>query len=261
MGKLLEMLEQASRGVVQPLGFARSRKEKVPPLLLLGCAKFGDGDAVSRVVEAGFHALVWTGAESVKEGQWASSAKGLNNLVWGTWKKDLDATTIGGVDFEVFSSEETPIGSFEDEDEERTVVMEVAPELDESALRTLEDLPVDVIMVSLVDAPALTVRQLMRIARVRGFNSKYLLLHLAMLPSKEELGVLREAGVSGLVVNAADHAVGELKAFRARLEELPSAAPHRRNEKRIATLPPLRMSPRPAHQEEEDDDDDDEEHD
>ena len=254
MGKLMDLLEQASQGVAQPLGFAAGRREKVSPLLLIGRVRLGDDAAARGIVDAGLHALVWAVAENAKESQLKTATKDLDRLAWGIWQKGLNDTPAKGADFELFSSEETPIGPFLDED--RTVFMQVDPEMDDGMLRTLEDLPVSAFLISLADASSLTLRQLVRVARVRGSTSKYLLLHLAVLPSKEELGVLRDTGVNALVVDAADHPVEELKACRARLDELPQATPQRRGERRVLTLPPLRASSRSAPQKEEEDYDD-----
>ena len=256
MGKLLDMLERASRGTVQPLGFGALRKEKVPPLLMLGCVPVGDSASASRVAEAGLHALAWTVGDGAKKGLSSASAKaaekGLNGLAWGVWQRDIDASPVKGADFEVFSSEESPIGPLEDEG--RTILMQIAPEMEDGLLRTMEELPVDGFVVSLADASSLTVRQLVRIARVRGVSSRYLLVHLSLLPSKEELAVLRDAGISAVLVDAADHSIEALKSCRARLEELPQATPPRRSERSVATLPPIRAAARPPQREEEEDD-------
>ena len=240
MGKLMDLLEQATRGVVQPLGFTASRKEKASPLLLIGRVRLGDGAAARKAVAAGCHALVWAVEEDGQTSPAKASSKGLDGIVCGVWRRGLDDAPAKEMDFEVFSSDQTPIGSLLDE--ARNVFMQVEPEMDDGMLRVLEDLPVSAFLVSLADAPSLTLRQLVRVARIRGAISKHLLLHLAVLPSKEELGVLRDAGVSALVVDVAAHKAEELQACRARLDELPQSAPQRRGESRVATLPHLRVS-------------------
>jgi hypothetical protein len=254
MGQLMDMLKKASRGPSQPLGFARKNNEgKVAPILLLGSVPVGDSSAMKKLVEAGLNAAVVTVNSEVRKSQFTSIAQELKDLVWGTWQKRVDSSQAEGADFEIFSSDETPMGALDGDD--RTMVMQVTPELDDSLLRTIEDLPVDAFLVSLADAPSLTVRQLMRISRVHAVNSKYLLVHLSTLPSKEELAQLRDAGVGGLVVDVAAHSVDEIRACRTRLDELPHAAPQRNDERFSATLPSLRSAARPTPQEEEDDDD------
>ena len=255
MGKLLDLLEKASRGSDQPMGFgAAKRMEKVAPMLLLGIGEAGDEAVAKRMAEASLHGAVLKTGSPAKNGAIEKSAKAVKELVWGVWQDEPDAKPLKGADFEVFTSDEAPISSLGGE--ERTLVMQVSPELDDGLMRTLEDLPVDAFLVSLVDAPALTVRQLMRIARVRGVTSKHLLVQLANLPSKEEQVQLRDVGVGALLVDAANQSAAALKECLAQLTDLPQAPPQRRADRLSATVPSVRLGARPERHEEEDDDDD-----
>jgi hypothetical protein len=255
MGKLLDLLERASRGSEQPMGFRAAKHiEKVAPMLLLGIGEAGDEAVAKRMVEAGLHGAVFKAGNLAKRGAVGKSAKVIRELVWGVWRDEPDAKPIKDADFEVFNSDATPIASLGGE--ERTLVMQVSPELEDGLMRTLEDLPVDAFLVSLVDAPGLTVRQLMRIARVRGVTSKHLLVQLANLPSKEEQVQLRDVGVSVLLVEVSGQSAGALKECVAQLTDLPQAPPQRRSERLSATVPSIRPGARPERQDEEDDGDD-----
>ena len=133
-----------------------------------------------------------------------------------------------------------------------------SPELDDSLLRTIDALPVEGFLVSVADAPSLTVRQLMRLARVRDVTGKHLLVHIASLPGREELVCLRDAGVSGLVVDAASHSTEALKGCREALDDLPRSS-GRRREERVATLPSAPLVDRSAGRERPPEEDDGEE--
>ena len=160
-----------------------------------------------------------------------------------------------GSDFQVFSSDATPIGSLAGE--ERTNVMHVVPELDDSLLRTIDQLPVDAFLVSLADAASLTVSQLMRLARVRGVTSRWVLVQLAALPTKEELELLRDAGVGGIVVVVDGLSASDIQACKQALLELPREPREHGKGHSFATVPqmganaPARRAPEP----EPDDDD------
>ena len=258
MGKLLDKFERASKGTVQPMGFGGSAKrEKVAPILLLGTADAGDDALATLAVDAGIDGLIVSVAKSTKKADVDKSVKAAKVLVVGVWQDEATEKDASGADFQVFSSQSTPISALGGE--ERTNVMHVVPELEDSLLRTIEHLPVDVFLVSLADTDKLTVSQLMRLARVRGVTSRWMLVHLSMLPNKEELEQLREAGVSGIVVDLASSSVDDLKACLAALLELPHDVPERNKHKGHATLPSagLRQST-PARGPEPEPDDDDE---
>ena len=114
------------------------------------------------------------------------------NALRGVDRRGSSRRRVGGADFQVFSSDETPAAALNGEG--RTLIMQVQPELPDSLLRTLDQLPVDGFLVSL-DGP-LTVAQLMRLARVRGATSRRLLVHLGALPAKADAEQLRDAGAA-----------------------------------------------------------------
>ncbi|MEX2599111.1 MAG: hypothetical protein WD533_05580 [Dehalococcoidia bacterium] len=256
MGKLLDMLEKASRGAVQPLGFGGGgRREKVAPMLLLGAVQAGDEAQAKLVLEAGLDAAIVV-AKGAKAADLTKSTKALGEAVFGVWQEQAQAEAVEGCEFQVFTSDATPIAALSGE--ERTNVMQVVPELDDSLLRTIDHLPVDAFLVSLADAESLTVAQLMRLARVRGVTSRWLLVHLRALPSKEELEQFRDAGVGGIVVSVEGQSLEALKACRETLLGLPHEAPDRDKGKgrSFATLPSVVEGPRPSRQAPEPDEDD-----
>jgi hypothetical protein len=263
MGELLDKLERASRGTVQPLGFGgAAKRQKVAPILLLGAVTAGDDAQAKLAVEGGVDGAIVVARNGQKQTDVQKSMKALGEVTSGVWQDEASPNDPEGSDFQVFSSDATPLGSLGGD--ERTNVMHVVPDLDDSLLRTLEYLPVDAFLVSLTDADKLTVGQLMRIARVRGATSRWLLAHLAMLPVKEELEQLRDAGVGGIVVDVASREAKDLQAVKETLLELSHESPNRKKHHRDATLPTSAMqgpepSRRPAPEPEPDDDDWDDE--
>ena len=242
MGELLDKFERASKGTVQSLGFgAAAKREKVAPILLLGIAAGGDEASVKLAVDAGIDALIVAGGKGVKgvkgvkKADIAKSVKEAKGLTVGVSQDEATEKDAAGADFQLFSALSTPIGALGGE--ERTNLMRVDLDLEDSLLHTLDYLPVDVFLVSLADAGKLTVSQLMRLARVRGVTTRWLLVHLAILPTKKELEQLREAGISGVVVDLAGRTVDELKGCVATLLELPHELPERNKHKRVAMLP------------------------
>jgi hypothetical protein len=250
MSKLIDKLERASRGSVAPMGFGgAARKEKVAPVLLLGSAKVDQENEVGKVVEAGLDGALLVTASSSSSKQVASAAKLMNELPWGLWQPGATPTEAEKSDFQVIASEATPLTMLGDDD--RTTVMALAPEMGDSLLRAIDDLPVDAFLLSLGGPSSLTVGELLQIGRVRRFTSKYLLLHLAVMPSLAELKQLRDAGVHALVIDVAEQTVQDLRTCQSQLLELPPPQPRNRDRAR-ATLPVLQPGAAAPQREEED---------
>ena len=93
MGKLVDMLEEASRGAAPPMGFrAAQRTRKVPPILLLGCAPAGDEPPATKIAEAGLHAAILTANANTKKPELDRSVKALGEMPWGTWRDQVVAS-------------------------------------------------------------------------------------------------------------------------------------------------------------------------
>ena len=259
MSELLNKLERASRGAATPLGFASAvKREKIAPMLLLGALAAGDAAGAKLAVDGALDGTIVVGTGGANKADVERSVAALKGVTFGVWVDEAQSKSPDGADFEVFSSETTPAGALSGED--RTTVMHVVPELDDSLLRTIESLPVDAFLVSLADAGSLTVRQLMRLARVRGVTSRWILVHVASLPTKEELEQLRDAGAGAVVVDLAGQSAAALKAIRDVLLELPHEPTKRKKGRGPVTLPataaPASGPSRPEPEPDEDDDDD-----
>ena len=257
MGQLLDKLEQASRGASQPLGFGRGpARPKIAPLLLLGAVDPGDNAQTKLAGEADLDAVIVLASKPAKKADIDRAVKALKQTTIGVWREEAQPGGHPDADFQVFSSEATPIGALGGED--RTNVMQIVPEADDSLLRTIEYLPVDAFLVSLTDADSLTVSQLMRLGRVRGVTSRWLLAQLSTLPTKDELEQLREVGVAGIIIGLAGRTAAELSACREALLELPHQQPERQRRRATATLPsPSAPAAAPERRRREPDPDDD----
>jgi hypothetical protein len=259
MGELLDKLERASKGAVQPLGFgAGARREKIAPVLLIGVVEPGNDAQAKLAVESGLDAVI-VGAGQANGSAIDKAVKGAKGTVAGVWRDQAAETDPEGADFQVFSSDATPVGALSGE--KRTNIMQVVPEWEDSQLRTIELLPVDGFLVSLKDSPSLTVSQLMRLARVRGVTSRWLLAHLAELPTKAEAEQLRDVGVAGIVVDVAGRTADALKSCKDTLLELPRNGKRRDRSTYVASIgssgfqppsPGRRREPEPEPDEDDD---------
>ena len=249
MGKLTDKLEQAARGGAQPMGFAAARVEKTPAMLLLVKVSAG-APGLKAAIEAGVDgAMVVPGSKRNMQ----SAAKALNGAPWGLWVDVAQAELPDGADFQVFASDASPVAALGGE--EQTSVMRASPDMDDETLRAIDDLPVDAFVVSLAGEGPLTVRSLLRLGRVSGVTSKWLLLHVSEAPTAHEAEQLHAAGVSALVLDADGASADNLRQARQTLLNLPSAA-KRSKERRAATLPSVGLPGGGSRRRPEPDDDD-----
>ena len=95
-------------------------------------------------------------------------------------------------------------------------------------LRALEDLPLDALFVTgeETQAQAVTWRYLMLCRRLSGMSGKPILAAVPQDPSQEELQMLWDVGVSGVVVTA--KTAGGMKKIRSMIDVLALPAKHRR---------------------------------
>ena len=260
MSKLLEKLERSAKGSPTRLGFGpATSREKVPPVIFVGAIAKEHTKGAKALAQAGGDAVVLRvpRADSPEVGQ---LQKSLDNLPWGLWAEHLEGEKVEdlkkqGCDFLVLDAERTPLEAVEEGDTAR--ILAVRADMEERLLHTLEDLPVDAILLQLPDTTfPLTLHHLMLISVVRGMTFKYLLLERPSLPTTRELELLRDAGVDGLVVDVAATTIQELSQFRQQLQDLPKRKLH--GERLTPTLPqpraglPIQREEQEEEEEEED---------
>jgi hypothetical protein len=158
-----------------------------------------------------------------------------------------------GCDFLAFEPDKAALTALEDED--TGYVLCIEPDMDEKFLRAIEDLPIDVVLLSAKSMePPLTVQDLITIGSVRGAFSKYLLLEMPVGLSTGEMEGLRNIGVDGLVVDASSSSAKALEELKDGLLALPKKA-RNKSPKPGAVLPRTYgfQSASPAEEEEDDD--------
>ncbi len=260
MSKFLGKLEKISRGVTTPLGFGNAaRPEKVASMALVGMIsgtkKATEKAALLAKIGADGALIDGIDIDEVPD----DFTKALDKVPWGIRMQGLEAkhaTTCKekGCDFLAFEPDKAALTALEDED--TGYVLCIEPDMDEKFLRAIEDLPIDVVLLSAkAMEPPLTVQDLITISSVRGAFSKYLLLDVPGDLSTGELEGLRNIGVDGLVVNASSLSAKALEELRDRLLALPKKA-RNRSTKPDAVLPRGAygfQSASPAEEEEDDD--------
>ena len=254
MSKILDRLERITRGSPRALGFATSaNQEPIPSLALLGWTGGSRKIKLAPKMNAGLDAFILSpGGSEVDDLD--KQLKPLEGCTWGVVmeqpeRERVEAYQSKGCDFLVFDIADTRVDALEEGESAR--ILRVPADLEESVLRGLEDLPVDIILLR-KPAPEgpLTLTHLLAVSNVRSATSRYLLVQWDADLTSRELEHLRDMGVDGLVVDVKDSSL--VVALRERINSLPDRKP-KGDQRPAATLPRVvrAAGPQPQRTEEE----------
>lgn len=238
--RFIENLKKLSQSSVPPLGFGRRKEDqKTPPLMIIFSL-----DSVTEVKEAAgkADAILFSGSkidkESVKQQIKADAAP------WGIAlksSKDTGDFKELGFDFLLLSSKETRAAVLRTE--ELGKVIEIDADLPDSQLRALEYLPVDALLLPFSGrGNTLTVQELLAYQRADLLVTKPLLGYVPSKISGEDLRLLWEAGLDGVVLKAVEVSGEEMARLKEAIKSFPS---HRGEKKRLEALVPPAASPIP----------------
>ncbi|MEE8443649.1 MAG: hypothetical protein V3S37_07860 [Dehalococcoidia bacterium] len=261
MSKLLDRLDRITRGTSRTLGFApAAQSEPVPSLALLALVEDSSKSKIDSLTGTKVDALILprglTGVDGLEK-----QVKSLEGSTWGVAMDQPDRDRVEayrekGCDFIVFGIDDTAVDALEEGEGEPGRILSITADLEESVLRGLEDLPMDIILLRKPPPEGpLSLSHLLSISNIRSATSHYLLLEWDTELTPRELEHLRDMGVDGLVINAGETDPAAITT----LQEKISALPPRRGkgeQRPVAVLPRLRGagSIRPDRQEEEEED-------
>ena len=200
MSKLVTRLENLSKETGEPIGFkAALQRHKGIPMLFVAALPKIDAHLAQKLGEAADALLVPVDDLEKEISSLKSLAQAVKELTWGVWLKGngsaADLQELGA-DFVVFEPEHMSASLLRAEDLGK--VIEVAPSLAEGLVSSIEELPIDAVLVS-SSASFVSVHQLMIFRWVADLVCKPL---LAVLPgdlSAEDLSSLWDVGVQGVV--------------------------------------------------------------
>lgn len=219
MSKLLSFLESVGQESPPPLGFGiAARRESKTPLACVGILR-KPHPRMKKLLAVGCLDGVLIAA---KNGGDATDVP--NETPWGIWPDDLpvEGYKEKGYDFVVAYPQQLPVGL--DDDLARFLVIE--PDMDDRFLRTIEDLPVDgVLLTSAGFGSPINVQHLMTIGMVRTMFEKHLLVEVSVELQGKELESLRDMGVVGIAIDLQGVSVASLRQLGQRIKELPQRRP------------------------------------
>ena len=258
MSKFIDRLTRGSQPTAQPMGFrtAQSAAAKTG-MQLVAALVDGSADSVTGA-DAGLLRIssVSSGASTIKK-----MASAVRDIPWGAWLAADARVQLGqvgklGCDFVIFPAVGTALAVPPDDDV--GLVLQIEASVPDGQVRTVNDLPVDAAFVTAEQGGpgALTWHELMLWRRFTGLLAKPLLVSIPCGARADELQLLCDAGVGGVVIAVGpDSPAGELKRLREAIDGLkpPSA---RKGPRPGAVLPRMERSQEPAVEIGEEDEDD-----
>lgn len=247
MSKLIDRLDHLARGPHAALGFATSSasRERVPSLALLARVSAPKKTAISALSKAGVDAFILsqTGREAKDLEQ---EAQPLEGHTWGVAvetleREQMETCKARGGDFVVFGIEGTQADALEEGDTAR--VLRIPSNLEESTLHSLEDLPIDVVLLEHPGAEGpLTLTHLLAISNVRASMSRYLLLEWDGNLTSRDLEQLQDMGVDGILFDASKADATAFKTVHDLIDGLPKRRP-KGEQRPMAVLPSMSRMP------------------
>ena len=253
MSKLLERLEQVNKGPVRVLGFAPRREaEPLPTMALLAWANGAKKQNLSKVSS---HTDALVLPLSALESSTSESVPP-EGSIWGIAFDKADGNLVEiarekGGDFVAFNLDGALVDYLNEGDVAR--VLRIPADLDESLMRGLEDLPVDVILLKRPEPQGpLSLTHLLAISNVRSAMSRYMLLEWDAGLTSYELEQLSDMGIDGIVVNLDKMSTTAIGKLKENIDKLPPRKA--RNEQKLGpTLPRAQEPASPHHHHHEED--------
>jgi hypothetical protein len=244
LSKLVDKLENLGQSAPAKLGFGRAAaRDKTPVLLVVGRTT----DPSAREGLADVYLVPSSGlTEEDKVTLWGVTASDGASI-------DLPALKEKGCQFMMIESEKIPAGVLADEDMDKGLA--VSAGLSEQRVRAIEDGPFEFLVLKPQNlAWPLDVGSMLDLQEVVSNFSKHMFLEPGALPGKDDLEVLKQMPVSGIVVDLDSIPAEEVRSLR---EAIAKLEPRKQKTDRRPLIPTSGQAPAPSSGDDFDDDDDD----
>ncbi len=243
MSKFIDKLNQVSQAVPHSLGFGAVQpvSQRLKMVLVASLAQSNIDDLTDYVV--GADAVLLRISESGLEAKTLQKVlRVVPDISWGGWLEDssqgeIEKITKAGSDFVVFSAANTPVTILQEDEVGK--ILEVEASLSEGLLRTVDELPVDAVLITGEQEGEyfLTWHHLMLFQRFAHMLSKPLLASVPANVTANELQILWRVGVTGVVVEVKlGQPAEKLRELRQEIDKL-TFSPQRRVGKVEALIP------------------------
>lgn len=255
MSCFIDKLKQASQAMPPPMGFRAAQTVSKPRMLLVASLPQASVDNLADLVagaDAGLlpMAKLGSGIKTLEE-----TVQAVPDIPWGAWLDSINQQGIkqvekAGGDFLLFPAAKMSLAILGIEKVGKILAVEAS--LDEGLLKAINELPADAVFVTSHQKGGycLTWHHLMIFKRLADLLIKPLLVPVPSNVATNELQVLWEAGVDGVVVEATPGQPGGFKKLRQMIDSLTLPSKRKRMKAR-ALLPQIREEASPIIEEEE----------
>ncbi|MSQ27997.1 MAG: hypothetical protein EXR51_07665 [Dehalococcoidia bacterium] len=248
MSKFLDRVKELTQGAPRPMGFAPAAQRPVPlPLILFARADAGDLRAVTEAAYEGAEGvLVGVGPATTNETMEAIR-EAVGRAMWGGsveigGRLDVERLEKAGCDLALLRNAGLQADALTPEIDK---LLEVEQDWPDALLRAVDSLPIAGVIYRVDSVEHLTIQQLIELQRVVLLVRKPLIASLGPSIAADSIGVLRDAGVAGIMV-----VPSKVKDFRAALRVLP---PPKKPKERVEPLIPAAPTARHDHGDDEED--------
>ena len=256
MSKLIEDLDKVGVITPTPMGFGTSRDTKnSPPLMLLGLSP---RKSSRDIAELRLDSLIFT-TDAINKTTIKNLKTLSSDLPWGIWIDRFDSESLevlahGEGDFFVFSDVTAPAEILASDNLGKIIA--TAVDFPEEMAHALNEIPIDaVILTGLEDTSPLPVGELLRIRSFRDIVDKPILILRSVTLTKQELAMLRDIGIQGIIIDCKLMDPQDAIALRDQIDKLP--ARKIKNTVSRALVPPLHQEIEPTYDEDDYDNDED----
>ena len=243
MSQLIDKLNRVSQAVPQAMGFrAMQQVLPKPKMLLIADLAQANVDRLADYVAGADAGLLHISNLSEGATTLGKICQVVSDIPWGGWLRDVGQGGMkqiaeAGCDFVVFPPANTPLALLQDS--KLGKILQVEASLSEGLLRAVDGLPVDAVLTA--GEPEgeyfLTWHHLMLFQRLADLLTKPLLVSVPSKVTANELQVLWETGVEGVMVKVGvGQPEGRLKELRQVIDKL-TFTPRRKRGKAEALLP------------------------
>ncbi len=254
MSELIKKLRIAARLDPPPMGFTKVNKAASKPKPILVARISGEFKALASLLKGADAVFVDVQQEEVAARIVGQLSKLKGNFSHGC---RLDTLACKLKDFSVFSLDSD---MSEVKKAEKGRVLAIVPEIEDKYLRSLDDLPIDAVMVTGKnnDKCRLTLQNYMLCHRLAMAVSRPLIIHISPDITAQDVEEMWDYGIDGVVVDIDANNPDVIQKFRKIIDSLEFTT----RRKKISLTPIIPLSaaggaPGPSQPEPDDDDDDD----
>ena len=243
MSQFIDKLKKVSQAAPQPLGFrtAQPSSNKLGILLIASLTQI-DVDSLAERAAGADAGLLRTTKLSSGAKALGKISQATPDIPWGGWlegiaEKEAEQLTKAGFDFVVFPPASTSLAILKADKVGK--ILEVSTSFNKDLLPAVDELPIDAVLVTDEQEKEhfLTWQHLIFFQRCADLLTKPLLVSVPSHISTNELQVLWEAGVNGIIVRLnSEQPIGTLQELRQAIDKIAFTAT-RKSKKTKPLLP------------------------